>query len=110
MTITETDRGFEVRFPYNPQTVAAIKTIRGAQWRAQNKFWFVPAYREREINELKKIYGIAIDPVIDMPEQVGTLAPLPTLDVDIPLNRPMYPFQTNGVAYNRLYQKNDSRR
>lgn len=105
MQIVETDRGFEIRFQWDPKKLAAVKSIQGSYWRQRDKTWVVPGYRKREIETLKKLYGIMLDPLIDLPEQLGAIPALPNLDVQIPLARPLYPFQAPGVAYNRLFKR-----
>jgi len=78
--------------------VEAVKSINGSYFRSQDKTWFVPRHREREVDMLKKRFGIAVDPVIEMPEEAGELPELPDLDIDLQLKREPFPFQKKGIA------------
>jgi SWI/SNF-related matrix-associated actin-dependent regulator of chromatin subfamily A-like protein 1 len=105
MTITETGRGFEVVFPYNPRIVQDVKSITGSYFRGKDKTWVVPGHREREIEFLKKKYNIPVEPVIDTPELLGEVPPMPELDVEVNLLVKPFPYQNNGIAYNRIHKK-----
>ena len=105
MTIEQTQRGFEIRFPYDSRKVADIKNIDGSYWRPADKTWVVPAHREREIQNLKRKYGLMMDPVIDMPEQYGEIPELPELDVPLQLLKKPFAYQEKGIAYNRINKK-----
>lgn len=96
--ITETHRGFEVKFPYNPSIVNRIKTIKQAWWNSTAKVWVVPKHRERELDEFKKNMGVPVDPVIDLPEQSGVIPELPDLDIELNLKREPFPYQKKGIA------------
>lgn len=98
MNIVETQQGFEISFPYNEEKVKAVKSITRSYWNGSKKVWVVPIYMEAAVESLKRQFGIMTDPVVQMPEQIGEVPPMPELLTDIPLNRQMYPFQKNGVA------------
>lgn len=105
MQITETHKGFEVSFPYDPKKVADVKSIQGAYYRGQDKTWIVPAFREREVEMLKKKYGIPVEPVIDMEEMIGEVPKLPDLDIPLQLLKKPFDYQNNGIAYCRMNKR-----
>lgn len=101
--LKQVDRGFEVRFQYNAQMVADIKTIKGAGWRGT--FWHVPTYRKTELDMFLEKYGYMTEPVIQMPEQIGEIEPLPELTIDLNLKRDLFEFQKPGVAQGIIWKK-----
>ena len=105
MTITETHRGFEVSFDYDPSKVRAVKAIPGSWFRSQDKTWVVPAYRGSDVERLKKLYGLPLEPVLDMPEQFAEPVEMPELDVPLELIKKPFPYQEKGIAYNRINKR-----
>ncbi len=107
MTITEIHNGYKVAFPYDHNKVMAVKAIPGAKSYGPQYGWFIPKYRQRELDQLKKRFGIndPNDAAVDYPESFDQIPELPALDVSIPLNRPLFPFQEKGVAYCRKNKK-----
>lgn len=95
---TETKRGIELSFSYNPQIVTAIRTIEGRRWDPVHKVWIVPKSSEDSLHRVLKMFG-AEKTTSSAPEQFGPIPELPELDIEIPLNRPLFPFQSKGVAY-----------
>lgn len=43
ITIIQSDNVYEVRFQYDPDLVALIKTVPGKQWFPEGKFWTIPS-------------------------------------------------------------------
>lgn len=99
LDIVETQKGYEVSFQYKPWLVDAIKQIPGAQFRSRDdrKFWFVPVNSGPALLNWAKNFSSAR--VSTSKIEIGDLAPLPELDIEIPLKRQMFPYQRNGVAY-----------
>ena len=55
-----------VSFPYNPQFVQKIKTIKGHRWHPNGKYWSFPGSNET-LERILKVFGaeeIYIDPAI----------------------------------------------
>lgn len=109
MTITETQRGFEVKFQYNPNIITDIKGITGSWYRGADKTWVIPKHREREVEMLGKKYhanGGSHAQVITMEQEFGAIEEMPDLDIELPmLKRKPYPFQEKGIAYNRVHKR-----
>ncbi len=105
MTITETDKGYEIRFQFDRGKVEAVKKIHGARYNGNIKAWYVPAYRTREINDLKKTFNVTDQAVMNAPEDYDAVPELPYLQVNIPLKQPMFPYQERGVAYCLQHKK-----
>lgn len=104
MLIEETKKDFQISFDYNHKIVAAVKGIPGAWYSSANKIWHVPLYRQKEVNDLQILFGGHAKALMKN-EEVGDLDPLPSLDVEIPLTRPLFEFQKSGVAYNLKQNK-----
>lgn len=97
--IIEDRRGFYVHLgPDYKSKLSDIRSIVGAKFYGPEKGWFVPFHREREIEMLKKKYGIMVDPVLNMPEQIGEIPPMPELTIDLPLLMAPRPYQNTGIA------------
>lgn len=105
MVITETDRGYEITFQFNRAMVDAVKKIEGARFNGTAKAWYVPAYKTREVDELKKRFKVVDQAIMNAPENFDAIPELPYLQVNIPLKEPMFPYQERGVAYNLLHKK-----
>lgn len=98
LDIVETNSGaYEVKFPYKPWLVTAIKQIPGASFRGNGKFWHVPASSSVALLNWAKTFGAA--PKQKTVTEIGEIEPLPELTIDIPLRMNMFPYQRNGVAY-----------
>lgn len=108
MVITETQRGFEVQFGTGAdfsRKLNDVKSITGAWFRSKDRTWVVPGHREREVEMLKRKYGVMLNPVLDMPEQSGSVQEMPELDVPLKLLMEPFPYQLKGIAYNRHHKK-----
>lgn len=104
MVITETKKGYEIRFNYDAVKVAAVKQIPGAWFRSDTRTWNVPRHRSRDIDALKRRFGVSLlrSQEVVMEESYDEIPPLPTLQMDTKeagLVRDLFPFQGNGVAY-----------
>lgn len=109
--ITLEDGVLVVRFPYNPQTVIAIKAVPGRKWDNDRKVWTVPV----EPASVAALIDFCADrPGFEVPSEVSTLATqqaesaAETLaaskaedaDIEVPgLQGTPYPFQRAGIAY-----------
>lgn len=99
LDIEEVDHGYSVKFQYKPFLVEAIKQIPGAQFRAAQKFWFVPSRSENALFNWASTFKPNIRKTISPSVQVGEIEPMPELTIDIPLLRQLFPYQKTGVAY-----------
>lgn len=105
MRIIETISDYEVSFNYDADMVAAVKSISGSWYQGTKKVWHIPRHRQREIENLKRSFKVTNDSESDAylkPEEVGDIAPLPELDVDLSfLKRVPFVYQRPGIAYIR---------
>jgi SWI/SNF-related matrix-associated actin-dependent regulator of chromatin subfamily A-like protein 1 len=96
MVVTETQSEFLVEFDYNPRLVREVKRIGGGVWNPVLNKWRFPLNKRAEIEAFKLKHGFRESgPKYDF----SNIPELPELTIDIPLKRPMFPFQKNGVAY-----------
>lgn len=58
MLISTDGRTFTITFRYNPQHVAAIKTIPGRRYDPQRRVWTAPVSSVRAVNEFSALAGI----------------------------------------------------
>src|SRR4051812_19194050 len=105
MTIVETHKGFEVSFPFDYNKVKEVKSITGSWFNGKSKVWVIPKQREYEVEMLKKKYGITEESYAGPAEDYDQVPQLPELDITLDLPRTLFPFQTRGVAYNRVHKK-----
>lgn len=106
-SITRMGGRWIITFPYHPNTVAGVKTIPGARWDAENRFWWVGCGpNDTNVAQFGAEWGFG------MPEELAELAgrlvnerwhvEQPMDGPDVPgLLRPLFPFQRGGVAYAR---------
>lgn len=90
---------FKIEFRPIPKIVAAVKELPQRRWDNVRKFWSVPIQYQREVIEFCQNYNLSFGAEPEKNEQEYTIDPLPELTIDIPLSRPLFPFQRNGVAY-----------
>lgn len=97
MTIKEQGRDFIIKFTFNPRLVNAVKALPERRFNYHDKSWSVPIEHREEIEKFARRYNFDISgkPEMVVPE----LPPLPDLGIQIPLKRPLYPYQRQGVAY-----------
>jgi SWI/SNF-related matrix-associated actin-dependent regulator 1 of chromatin subfamily A len=106
MTIVQTNKGFEISFPFDRVKIAAVKRIKGAWFRGQDKTWVVPRHQNGAVEQLKQRFSASeATPVLTMPEMFADIPDLPELDIKIPLKRELYPYQGKGVAYSRIHRR-----
>lgn len=108
MTITQTRKGFELKFKWNPDIIAEVKKIRGSYYNKDLKIWTIPLYREAAKDQIKKKFGFQEEGQFELLHTVNfsDIPPMPELDVEIPLLKMKpFPFQNNGIAYNRIHRK-----
>jgi hypothetical protein len=55
VNITKEDNELIVRFPYSPDKIVKIKSIKGYKWHVDKKVWTVP-YTEDNIKTLKALF------------------------------------------------------
>jgi SWI/SNF-related matrix-associated actin-dependent regulator 1 of chromatin subfamily A len=99
MTITETERDYEISFPFDPVKLRAVKEIPGARYYGSNKTWHVPLHRQKDINFLRQKFNVGEFAPVQKPEEIGEIPPLPELKTELPLIRKPFPFQSSGIAY-----------
>lgn len=101
MQITETQRDYEVMFPFDYNKLQAVKAIPGARFHSNTKTWHIPKYRSMDVERLIVKYGATklTSQVVPDAGVYDEIPPLPELDIAIPLKRPLYNFQRNGTAY-----------
>ena len=64
--LKDRENNLMVSFPYNPQFVQKIKTIKGHRWHPNGKYWSFPGSNET-LERILKVFGaeeIYIDPAI----------------------------------------------
>lgn len=102
MQIKEAYKGFEIRWDKNDplfeQKKEAVKSIQGYRWRPDLGCWLIPKYKQTEVERLMKMFSVFGDPVLDLPQQIFDLPPMPELTIDIPLKRELFHYQGQGVA------------
>ncbi len=101
LTIIENDRGFDVKIQSVPWMLTAIKQIPGAYFRGTDKMWFVPVSSKAALLNWASNIGGQVQKMPDM----GPVAPMPELTIDIPLKMKMYHYQAQGVAYNLQHER-----
>ena len=96
MKVIETQDEFQIEFDWNPIIVSEVRKIGGGRWNPVIKRWRFPKHKRAEIEVLKNRFGMIEEgPKVDFRE----IPDLPELTIDIPLKRPLFPFQSKGVAY-----------
>ena len=102
MQVIEYNNIFQIAIPFNYQKdrkMEDVKNLPSRKWNYIKKVWEVPtSYRsevENLINKWKAEY-ISIGNVT--PEQIGTIAPLPDLEYDLPINAELRHYQKQGIA------------
>ena len=111
MEIYKTNKGWELVFEYSPRIITAIKAIKSntgkklAYFQAQTKTWILPSSTPTvEIDKLHRRFCPKID-IAGTPQKIEVVPPLPELTIEIPLKRPLFPFQALGVAYNLQHKR-----
>jgi SWI/SNF-related matrix-associated actin-dependent regulator 1 of chromatin subfamily A len=105
MNIVETDRGYEISFPFDFNKVKEVKSIPGSFFKGKDKVWIVPKRSEVAVMSLARKYGVIDTTVTQAAENYDAVPELPELDIELNLPRELFPFQKKGVAYNRIHKK-----
>lgn len=106
MQIIETDQYFEVSFKYDQRKVEAVKRIPGAFFKREKLTWYVGKHRRNEVFTMAKAFGLETPEIQpDIPDQTGEVQPMPELDVPLQLKLQPFPYQLNGIAYNRIHKR-----
>lgn len=99
ITIKETPYEYEVSFQYRKNLVEEIKQIDGRRFRMDRKVWTVPLTSHDQLIDWAKRYtsnpfGLPLESPVDY-----TIPELPELMIEVPLKKPLFPYQRRGVAY-----------
>lgn len=107
LTIIETSKDFEVTFKWDQSKLAMVKEIPGSWFHGPTKTWHVPKRRLNEVVKMGKYFGVTGLPDVEeeIPEQVGEIPPMPELDVPLELKLNPFPYQLQGIAYNRIHKR-----
>lgn len=107
MRIKESKTEFEITFEYNKRLTWAVKKLLydcpGSDFNPKRKSFVVPKHYEHQVLEFGNKHGFIFTKERDV--QDYTIPPMPKLEIDIPLKMKLYPYQTEGVAYNILHKR-----
>lgn len=102
MQIIQHPTEFRIDVPYDGyfrKKIAAIKEIPERSFDGKKKLWVLPITMAEHIEKLCKQFNVGVEVYSKMaPERVGEIATMPKLDISIPLKKPLYPYQEEGVA------------
>lgn len=99
-TVQQVGNYFKIECKPIKTIVAAIKELPERQYRWNDKIWTVPAQYKEEVQIFAKKHRLDFGyKHIEETNAVYVIDPLPELTIDIPIKRPLFPFQGNGVAY-----------
>jgi hypothetical protein len=105
MQIVEYTNEFQVRIDFNhwrKRNTAAVKKIPAAKFDYTDKVWRIPLNQRGNLVLLQNYCKAKYYKVDESPQELGNIAPLPELAVEIPLSHPdgfgFRPYQTQGVA------------
>ncbi|PUZ25045.1 hypothetical protein DCC81_12080 [Chitinophaga parva] len=88
--------GFNQWFKRNTQ---AVKALPDRRWNPVKKVWIIPGHARNAVYELRKTHHANIRLAAMLaPEQVGEIAPMPDLEVELPLKADLRPYQRQGIA------------
>ncbi|WP_083243940.1 DEAD/DEAH box helicase [Formosa sp. Hel1_33_131] len=102
MQILERNTEFHITIPFNnwaKRNLAQVKALSYRRWDPIKKVWIVPINKRIEVLQLAKMCRaefIKIDTSIA--EEVGEIAPLPELEIKLPITATLRPYQENGIA------------
>lgn len=96
LTINQTPSVFEISFQYRPSIKEDVKAIAGSRWNPVKKTWTVPIAENQQVQTLIQKYGIW--QVSEQPEEYDVIPELPELSNELQLKRPLFEFQSKGVA------------
>lgn len=95
--IKEVHNGYEVSFQYKRWIVDGIKRIPDARFNPVKKHWFIPTHSVPAFNRWASSFKSTFSAIEKV--QIEDIEPLPELEVNIPLQRQLFPYQSKGVAY-----------
>jgi SWI/SNF-related matrix-associated actin-dependent regulator of chromatin subfamily A-like protein 1 len=106
MQVVEKGNKFIFVFPYNPRLVSAVKSLPGATFDVQNKWWWMYNVNgnRQKIEQFARQYGFAMNmPTSEQPFD-RPLPEMPELGItDEQLSKCLklkpYPYQLQGIAY-----------
>lgn len=99
MTIHEVDNTYHIKFPFSTRLLDAVKQLPGRYWNGTLKVWVVPKEAEPKVKEFGARFRFAFGEPVAEAQHNFSIPELPSLTVDIPLKRKLFPYQENGVAY-----------
>lgn len=102
MQIIEYDNIFQISIPFDYKKdwkLEDIKKLPQRQWNNTKKVWEVPTvYRDLVMNIANKYKAEIIQIKDARPEEIGNIAPLPNLEVSLPINAELRQYQQQGIA------------
>ncbi len=99
-TVLQVGNYFRIECKPIPALIAAIKEIPGREFKWADKSWMVPVAHVAEVKRLAKKHYLDFGyKHVEESNKTFVIDPLPELTVDIPVKRPLFPFQAQGVAY-----------
>lgn len=88
---------YKVTFNYDVAIKNAVKALSGSFWSGHDKCWYVPVDK---YDKLQKVYDkFYTKSLAASPPVVGTIPPMPQLELDIPFLLQPYGYQKEGIAY-----------
>lgn len=106
MDIAMSETEYVIKFDFDKEKVAAIRKIPSAWWHRDTKTWRVPIAEAKKVESLKKKFvKIDTEKMGEMPEKIWPIYPLPNLDINIDLKRPLWEYQKPAVAFNLKHKK-----
>lgn len=100
MRIVEQNNLFHLIFSYKPYIINAVKLLPGRRFNYVNKTWNVPIAERASVEQFARKFGFVMGNVKPAQTIEYKIPPLPELKINIPLKIKLFPFQTEGVAYN----------
>jgi len=94
-----------IRFPYDPNLVAKVKSLSERKWNPDDKIWTAPT---RLLDEILEMFpGAQVDPALLQQQEAqqarAALSNQADANFDVPgLNLPLLPFQRAGVQFLEL--------
>lgn len=102
MQIIQYPTDYRIDVPYDGlfrKKIEAIKELPERHFDGKKKLWIVPISEAAHIENLCKRFNCGVEVYTKMaPERTGEIAPMPKLDIDIPLKKALYEYQRDGVA------------
>lgn len=101
MQILEYINHFQISVDYNhwfKRNNDLIKEIPGHRWNHAKKVWSVPIHQRELVMELARKTKAEIIKIDVTPEQLGEVAPMPDLQIELPIKATLRPYQEKGIA------------